>query len=172
MFIHCPGDQLKANRHSCVYASSSRQDVALREKTAPHETALGTTSSAPCGEQPCTHNAGSNSQVGNPVSSQFPASQGGGPEFAMRPPAVPPPSDSQQGGGAPYGQLPGPGNPANDWLAQMPHVDQIGTAYTSPCSLMCCYAIFCQSTAGGSRDKATARVIVSAVRLQQSWVIL
>lgn len=57
--------------------------------------------------------AGSSSQGGNPASAQFPGGQGGAPSFAMRPPAVPPPSEAQLGGGGAHdGQPLGPGTPA------------------------------------------------------------
>ena len=54
-----------------------------------------------------------------------------------------------------------------------PHVDQIGTAYTLPCSLSCVAVakpMYCQSAASGRSDKPTDRLIVVqiAVRLQRS----
>ncbi|KAL3159859.1 hypothetical protein ABBQ38_010260 [Trebouxia sp. C0009 RCD-2024] len=53
---------------------------------------------------------GSSSQGGNPASVQYPGGQRGVPNFAMRPPAVPPPNEAQLGvGGTPYGQPLGPG---------------------------------------------------------------
>lgn len=85
--------------------------------------------------------AGSSSQASNPSSSQFPASQGGGPNFAMRPPAVPPPSESQQGvGGAAYGQPPGPGTPATCVVVLAPgslHWSD-SKECSSPCPHVCC----------------------------------